>query len=117
MSLKALFAEIFSEPRSSPDPMHAIVPRKRRAIVDHAPTQEEFDQWRDDPVTLFVLAALRNAAAEQKEAWNEMSWHGGRADPMALAEFRTRADAYESIEAGDYTAFCEWAGVEEEKRA
>jgi hypothetical protein len=105
-------------PRSSLIPMHAIV-TKRRQVVSHAPSREDFDRWRDDPISLFVFAALRNAAAEQKEAWSDLSWHGGNADALALREFRTRADAYEGMELADYEGICEWAGVDpqEEKRA
>jgi hypothetical protein len=77
-----------------------------------APTRDEWAAWRDDPTTRFVMAALRNAVAAQKQAWDDFSWQGGCADQLALSEYRTRADAYESIEAGVYEDFCAWAGVE-----
>jgi hypothetical protein len=119
VNLKTLWSEIFVEPRSGPDAMRAIAPKRRRQVVSHAPSREDFDRWRDDPISLFVFAALRNAAAEQKEAWSDLSWHGGNADALALREFRTRADAYEGMELADYEGICEWAGVDpqEEKRA
>lgn len=86
-------------------------PKPRLAVVNNAPSRDEFAAWRDDPTTLFVFAALRAAAAEQKQAWDEVSWHGGEANAPLLTELRTRADAYEALEAGGYDAFCEWAGV------
>ncbi len=90
------------------------LPKPRLAVVNSAPGREEFAAWRDDPVTLFVFAALRNAAAEQKQAWDDVAWHGGEANEKLLTELRTRADAYESLDAGDYEDFCAWAGVEPE---
>lgn len=87
----------------------------RLAVVNRAPSRDAFVTWRDSPVTQFVFAALRAAAAEQKTAWDDVAWHGGTADANALAEFRTRADAYESLEAGTYEDFCRWANVEPEK--
>lgn len=86
-------------------------PKPRLAVVNSAPSREEFATWRDDPITLFVFAALRAAAAEQKAAWDEVAWHGGEANTQLLTELRTRADAYEALEVGDYEAFCDWAGV------
>lgn len=80
-----------------------------------APSREEFRAWRADPTTRFVMQALRNSAELQKAGWEAASWDSGNADPLALREFRTRADAYLSIEEGTYEDFCERAGVEPEK--
>jgi hypothetical protein len=77
-----------------------------------APTRDEWAAWLDDPTTRFVMAALRRAASAQKVAWDDFAWHGGSSDQQLLTEYRTRADAYESIEAGAYEDFCAWAGVE-----
>lgn len=88
--------------------------KPRLAAVNKAPDRETFATWQDHPVTAFVFAALRNAAAEQKAAWDDASWHAGEADQRLLTELRTRADAYDALGAADYEAFCEWAGVEPE---
>lgn len=40
-----------------------------------------------------------------------MSWGRGQTDPMALCELRTRADAYEAIEAATYDRLCDVHGV------
>lgn len=97
------------------DPRAGVNQRHPRlSLVRTAPSREEWAAWRDDPTTLFILAALRNAAAAQKEAWDADSWHTGQANDRLLIELRTRADAYESIETADYEAFCEWAGVDPE---
>lgn len=93
-----------------------LSPQKPRlAAVRHAPSSEDFDAWRDHFVTQFVFAAMREARAAQQQMWTEASWVSGTADPVALAEFRARADAYMALEEGTYEAFCEWAGVEPEK--
>lgn len=101
--------------REYPGAAARAVNKPRLAVVNYAPGRDDFVTWRDNAVTLFVFAALRNAAAEQKTAWDDVSWHGGEADPLLLTELRTRADAYEALEGGDYEAFCEWAGVEPEQ--
>src|SRR5690349_7175053 len=89
-------------------------PKPRLAAVTTAPSREAFEAWRDHPVTQFVFAALRRAAAEQRAAWTETSWISGEADKNLLSELRTRADAYTSLEEADYEGFCEWAGLEPE---
>lgn len=40
-----------------------------------------------------------------------LSWDQGKADPLALCELRTRADAYEALAAIDYDRLCELHGV------
>jgi hypothetical protein len=61
------------------------------------PSEEEFEAWRDQPVTQFVLEAYRRMAEAQKLAWIEGSWEAGDANPIMLVELRTRADAYQSM--------------------
>ena len=98
----------------APEPEQFARPKPRLAIVNQAPDRETFATWLDHPVTLFAFAALRNAAAEQKAAWDDASWHAGEADQRLLTELRTRADAYDALGAADYEAFCAWAGVDPE---
>lgn len=44
-----------------------------------------------------------------------MSWEGNSPDPLALAELRSRADAYAAIHETTYERWCEVAGIEPEK--
>lgn len=122
MGIRSYLSLIFSEP---PEPLWTEEDRRehrervakakpRLAAVTRAPSREAFDAWRDNPVTQFVFAALRNAAKEQRAAWAEASWEGGIAEQTLLSELRCRADAYNSMQEGDYEAYCEWAGVEPE---
>ena len=65
------------------------------------PSPDEFDAWCEHPVTRFVAAGYLAAAEAQRDAWATMSWSSGHADPVALNELRTRADAYLAfLEAG-----------------
>lgn len=124
MSLKAWFEKTFPqyplsyEGKDAQGFEHyrasAAVPL-RAAPIRSAPSRDEFKAWRNDPTTRFVMQALRTAAETQREAWIGQSWESQKADPLALKEFRTRADAYASMEEGSYEDFCRWAGVEPEK--
>lgn len=112
MRLRDYFLAIASDP-VSPAPVETPAPNpKLKPVVRSAPSREAFDAWRENPVTLFVFAALSRAASEQQTSWAATSWHGGIADQALLTELRVRADAYRAIEEGGYEAFCEWAGVE-----
>lgn len=87
-------------------------PPKLRALPRNAPSEDEFDAWKDDPVTQFVLGALSLAADAQAQEWTKASWSTGQANPLLLHELRTRADAYRAMADSDYTGFCEMCGLE-----
>lgn len=63
--------------------------------------REDFQRWRDDPMTRTVLGALQLAEIEQKKQWDKASWGGAvvRGPDMErlLIELRTRADAYAAL--------------------
>ncbi len=59
-----------------------------------APSAEDFEQWLENPVTRYVMAAAKSLAAEYKETWINQSWDGGNADRDVLVECKARADAY-----------------------
>ncbi len=64
---------------------------------------EDFDQWRDNPVTQWVMAACAKAADGNRDAWIAASWDMGRADQAELTVLRTRADAYRALCDTDYS--------------
>ena len=81
---------------------------RNSARLQAAPvTAEDFREWREHPVTEWVLAALSAQATRQQAAWVQASWVQGASDPMLLTELRTRADAYEAIAQTDYLSICE----------
>lgn len=57
-------------------------------------TSEEFEAWRESPITQWVMLAFQRLAEENKAAWVDTSWETGQADPLQLVELKTRADAY-----------------------
>lgn len=76
-------------------------------------TREEFDAWRDHPVTRFVMAAVMRAAVEQQAEWMDVTWTQGRfASERLQVELMTRADAYRALVETDYEGWCEWMGTE-----
>lgn len=54
--------------------------------------KEDFEQWRDNPVTEQVFARLRQLAERAKEEWLAASWGKGILDPQLLADLRARAE-------------------------
>lgn len=60
-------------------------------------TEEEFEAWRDNPVTQWVLSACRVAAEDAKALWEARSWEAGEADWKALTELRARAATYNDV--------------------
>ena len=102
---RAIIAPEAVEPAPAAKPNLRVLPR-------NAPSEDEFDAWKDDPVTQFVLGALAVAADEQKDEWVKATWGTGEANPILLHELRTRADAYRVIADSDYTAFCETLGLD-----
>lgn len=69
------------------------------------PTPDEFEAWRDSPVTRWVFAACRLAAEDNKTAWVEKAWAAGTYDRDGLLECRTRADAYLAL---CDTSYADW---------
>jgi hypothetical protein len=71
------------------------------------PTEEEYIAWRDHPVTQWILTACEAAAEENKASWVALSWEGNSADPAALLEMKTRADAYRALAQTSYDGWLE----------
>jgi hypothetical protein len=70
-----------------------------------APTEEEFQAWRDHPVTQWVIGAFDIVAEEQKQAWLNATWEAGQCDSYELLALRTRADTYQAMKDSDYSDF------------
>ena|ERR1700735_925339 len=79
---------------------------KARLGVPH-PTAEEFEAWAQDPVTRFVATAYAFSAALNEEAWRQLSWVQGQADPLKLVELRSRSDAYKAFLTVGHARYCE----------
>lgn len=60
-------------------------------------TKEDYDAWRDNPVTQAVHEALRRKAEAAKEAWLDASWNSGQTSPELLADLRATANICDDI--------------------
>jgi len=58
---------------------------------------DDCEQWRNNPVTEWVLQAFHKAASAQLDGWLRASWEAGGCDPLLLTTLRTRADAYRAL--------------------
>ncbi len=74
------------------------------------PSLEEFQAWKEHPVTRWVIQACLQAAQAQQEEWTRTSWVQGASDPQLLTELRTRADAYSALDETVYEDWCKIHG-------
>lgn len=54
--------------------------------------EEEFEAWKDNPITKEVDRALSRWADKLKSDWMQRSWEEGGADALLLADLRARAE-------------------------
>lgn len=59
--------------------------------------QEDFDQWLAHPVTEQMIYALKRLSDDTKAKWMAVSWDGGNADPLLLADLRARAEVIRDL--------------------
>lgn len=60
-------------------------------------SEDDFEAWKAHPVTRAVFAELTHLAEENKQRWLQLSWEGGEADPVTLADLRARAQAITDV--------------------
>jgi hypothetical protein len=60
-------------------------------------TKEDYDSWRDNPVTQAVHEALRRKAEAAKAAWVDASWGSGEVSEVLLADLRATANICNDI--------------------
>ncbi len=75
-------------------------------------TEDEFALWQVNPVTHWVMAALRRAMDQERAEWLRQSWDAappdGRTSPAVLIELRTRHDAFSDVVTNDFDTWSEW---------
>lgn len=59
--------------------------------------KDDFDAWRDNPVTQAVFSAHKKLAEQAKQAWVSASWNGGDLKPELLADLRATARVSEDL--------------------
>jgi uncharacterized phage-associated protein len=60
-------------------------------------TEDEFNAWRQHPVTRIVFGKLGDHIKEAENMWMKRSWETGKADPVVLADLRARAIVLKEI--------------------
>jgi len=59
--------------------------------------KETFELWRAHPITEAMVKSLVMMAERNKAKWIEVSWGGGQADPLVLADLRARAEMAQDL--------------------
>ena len=74
------------------------------------PSAEEFAEWRQHPVTEWVLALMQAHAGSIKDKWAGEAWESPTLDEWALREARVMADCYRAI---PDTAYESWKALDD----
>lgn len=74
------------------------------------PTDEQFKEWLQQPVTEWVLAACLKHAGAMRGLWAARVWESGEIDPQRLLEARVRADCYRDLAA---SSFEDWKAIDD----
>lgn len=75
-------------------------------------SRDDFNTWRANPVTEWVLSGLGSIADHQRTHWMETSWDQGACSPELLLELRVRADTARAVIEVEYERLCEVLGEE-----
>lgn len=71
------------------------------------PSAEEYQAWRDHPITRWIMEACRKAAEDNRRNWATAAWESGEANQAHLTENRVRADAYMALAETAYEGWVE----------
>jgi hypothetical protein len=75
-------------------------------------TQEQFEEWRDSPLTQAVLRSIRFYQYRAEEQFKDRAWSTGgflsESDQMALVALKARAEMAEEIAEMDFETFEEF---------
>jgi len=74
--------------------------------------EEDFEFWRDNPVTQAVFDALDNYERHLKNNWFKESWHNGNCDERLRADLKGRAEMLNDICTLDFGTFEQFLSAE-----
>lgn len=74
------------------------------------PDEKAFKEWREHPVTEWVLGLTHKFADGQKAAVSEMMWTSGEVNQRLLDEARARADCYLGLSQSSYE---DWKAIDD----
>ena len=66
------------------------------------PSEEDFSEWRQHPVSEWVFSQMSRFAEKQKQIWADHVWDKQEIDPLFLSEAKTNAAAYQAIPQRSY---------------
>lgn len=78
--------------------------------------KDQFDAWKENPVTEEVFRALQAMAGACKDKWITASWEQANASVGMLRELRARADAAQDMIDIEYSDLEEWLGARDAER-
>jgi uncharacterized phage-associated protein len=77
--------------------------------------KDDFEAWRDSPITQAVFAAFDKLGESAKDKWMAMSWGEGKPDPLQLADLRARAEVVEDFRKVTLADIEEWLDDKDDK--
>lgn len=79
-------------------------PQARASVI----TPEDFEIWRGNPVTEFVLACVKQIGEGAKAEWLKASWDGGALDPAFLAGLKAKEQIAKDMAELSYEDIKQW---------
>lgn len=84
--------------------------------IKSAISAEEFEAWKQHPVSKWVFAALAVEAEGERQHWMQVSWEAGSADQRLLDQSRGKVIGLGLVFEGSHAVFAEiHAALEEVK--
>jgi uncharacterized phage-associated protein len=79
--------------------------------------KDDFEAWRDNPITQAVFKAFDMLGEKAKQQWLTASWQNGNTDPLMLADLRARAEVVEDFRNVSLDDLEEWLDESDGKSA
>jgi hypothetical protein len=76
------------------------------------PSEAEFKEWQQHPVTEWVFALVGKFSDAQKEHWAELAWISEKSDQEGLMIAKVRADCYAALSS---SSFDDWKAIDDTK--
>jgi hypothetical protein len=70
-------------------------------------TKEDYESWRDHPITQMLHEALKRKAEGARAAWLDASWTSGQVSEVLLADLRATANICNDIRGLTYEELME----------
>jgi hypothetical protein len=78
---------------------------------------EALEEWREHPVTRFLLDVLRKGEAANKARLQALLWQSGACDPQTLGKAKAAEELIEDLTEATSEEWNDWAEHFEQQRA